>query len=43
LRGVLLAEGLMAYSSRGKDYIADIQALITANDLDRLPIELVSN
>jgi Bax protein len=43
LRGVLLAEGLMAYSSRGKDYIADIQALITANDLDRLAIELVSN
>lgn len=43
LRGVLLAEGLVAYSSRGEAYVSDIQQLITANDLEQLQIELVSN
>jgi Bax protein len=42
LRGVLLAEGLQAYSSRGAAYIKDIQAVIIANDLEQLSFEVAS-
>jgi Bax protein len=35
LSGALLAEGLDAYSSRTKNYIADVRAIIIANDLSR--------
>ena len=42
LRGVLLAEGLHAYSSRGEAYIKDIQTMIIANDLEQLTFEVAS-
>jgi Bax protein len=42
LRGVLLAEGLLAYSSRGADYIKDIQAMIITNDLEQLSFDVAS-
>lgn len=42
LRGVMLAEGLQAYSSRGAAYIKDIQAMIIANDLEQLSFEVAS-
>ena len=42
LRGVLLAEGLLSYSSRGADYIKDIQAMIITNDLEQLSFEVAS-
>jgi Bax protein len=35
LSGALLAEGLEAYSTRNKNYIADVRAIIRANDLSR--------
>ena len=35
-RGVQLAEGLLAYSIRGKDYVRDIQAMIRSNRLEQL-------
>jgi Bax protein len=35
LSGALLADGLDAYSTRNKDYIADVRAIIRANDLAR--------
>jgi Bax protein len=35
LSGVLLADGLNAYSTRNSDYIADVRAVIRANGLDR--------
>ena len=34
LRGPLLAEGLIAYSSRGIDYVRDIQRMILTNQLE---------
>jgi len=35
LSGALLADGLNAYSTRNSDYIADVRAIIRANDLSR--------
>jgi Bax protein len=35
-RGVQLAEGLLAYSIRGKDYVRDIQAMIRSNRLEQI-------
>lgn len=34
--GILLAEGLVSYSTRGEDYVQEIQAMIRHNDLQRL-------
>lgn len=36
LRGDVLATGLVSYSERGEDYIQDIQAMISMNQLEKL-------
>lgn len=40
LRGVLLAEGLLAYSSRGAAYVKAIQQLIISNELEQRSLQL---
>ena len=42
LRGVLLAEGLLAYSSRGAEYVQAIQQLIISNELEQRSFRLAS-
>ena len=42
LRGVLLAEGLLAYSSRGAAYVQAIQQLIISNELEQQSLHLAA-
>lgn len=36
LKGLILAEGLMNYSTRGEEYVTEIQSMIRSNNLERL-------
>ncbi len=35
LKGLKLAEGLLRYSTRGEDYVKELQAMIRSNQLNR--------